>query len=75
MMVIKIRTCFIVGNDEGVKIWTDRWCNDLSLEESFLMLFSIALAKDDWVAKVWEQVSEGGRWSPHFLRQFNDRGT
>ena len=52
---------FIFGNGRRVKFLNDRLCNDLSLEEFFLMLFSLATTKDDWVVEAWELVREGVR--------------
>ena len=40
---------------------------ELSLEKSFLKLFPIAIAKDEWVAKVWELVGKGGAFKFPFL--------
>ena len=51
---IKGRFCFTIGNRRMVKFWKERWCSDLSLEESFPSLFFIALTKDALVAKAWE---------------------
>ena len=61
---IKGRSHFKIGNGRRIKFWKNRWCGNLSLEEAFLSLFSIATAKDSWVAKVWEQVGERGWWGP-----------
>lgn len=36
------------------------WCGEYSLELSFLELFSIAVAKDPWVAEMREQKGKGG---------------
>ena len=42
------------------------------LDRIFLQLFSIALAKDAWVAEVWEQIGKGGYCNLHFTRQIHD---
>lgn len=34
-----------------VKFWKDRWCRELSLRDSFLVLYSIASSRDAWVLK------------------------
>lgn len=44
--VLKSMFCFIVENERRVKFWKDRCCDDLSLEEAFLMLFFIASNKE-----------------------------
>ena len=31
----------------------------MTLKEAFLMLFSLVVAKNAWVAKVWEEKGEG----------------
>lgn len=42
---VKSRSLFIIGNVRRVKFQNDRWCGDLSLEESFLSLLSIVIVK------------------------------
>ena len=32
----------------------------------------LAIAKDTWVAKVWNQDGERGCWNPRFSRQLHD---
>ena len=34
-------------------------------------LFSFASSKDVWVADIWEEIEEGGQWSPCFLKEFS----
>lgn len=37
-----------VGLVDWVKFWKGRWCRELSLRDSFLVLYSIASSRDDW---------------------------
>ena len=36
------------------------------------MLFLIASTKNACIAKMWEQIGEGGCWNPRFTRQIHD---
>ena len=50
----------------------DKWCGDEPLCESFHSLFSISSSKEAWVSNVWNPDSDGGGWTPIFLRAFNE---
>ena len=63
---------FSVGNGSRIRFWLDPWCGVEALCNSFPSLFAVVVSKEDWVAEVWDSSVEGGSWSPHFLRAFND---
>ena len=63
---------FSMGNGRSTRFWLDSWCGDEALCNSFPSLFALAVFKKEWVAEVWDSSIEGGSWSPHFLRAFND---
>ena len=55
-----------------MRFWTDKWCGDESLCESFPSLFPIFLSKNAWVADVWNPIGDGDGWTPLFAKAFND---
>ncbi|RVW88351.1 hypothetical protein CK203_040975 [Vitis vinifera] len=64
---------FVVGDDEKVKFWKDKWCETIPLCEAFPSLFALASNKEAWVNEVWTAEGErGGSWNPCFNRPFND---
>ena len=58
---------FSVGNGSRIRFWLDPWCGGEALCNSFPSLFALVVSKEEWDSSV-----EGGSWSPHFLRAFND---
>ena len=48
-----------VGSGQRERFWTDKWCGDEPLCESFPALFSISLSKNAWVSDVWNPVGNG----------------
>ena len=55
-----------------MRFWTDKWCGDEPLCESFPSLFSISLSKNACVSDVWNLVGNGDGWTPFFARAFNN---
>ena len=43
------RLSYQVGSGQRVRFWTDKWCEDEPLCESFPYFFSISLSKDPWM--------------------------
>ena len=66
------RLAYHVGSGQRVRFWTDKWCGDEPLCESFSSLFSISLFKNVWVSEVWYPAGDGDGWTPLFARVFND---
>ncbi|RVW63585.1 hypothetical protein CK203_057416 [Vitis vinifera] len=50
----------------------DKWCGDEALCDSFPSLYALVVSKEKWVAEVWDPSIEGGCWSLHFSRPFNN---
>ena len=48
------KVAFKVGDGRRVWFWKDRWCVEVSLEEAFPRLYSLASSKDAWVAELWD---------------------
>ena len=69
---IRTHSRFIVGDGTRVKFWKDLWCENLSLEDAFPNLFNLAINKEGWVAKAWEEDGVGGSWGLRFNRHLND---
>lgn len=42
----------IYGRQWEGKFWKDRWCGNLLLGESFIVLFFLVTTEDAWVAEV-----------------------
>nr|CAN79712.1 hypothetical protein VITISV_009624 [Vitis vinifera] len=64
---------FVVGDDEKVKFWKDKWYETIPLCKAFPSLFALTLNKEAWVNEVWTAEGErGGSWNPCFNRPFND---
>ena len=61
-----------VGSGQRVRFWTNKWCGDEPLCESFSSLFSVSLSENAWVSDVWNPVGDGDGWTPLFTRVFND---
>ena len=63
---------FIVGNGRRVQFWKDAWCGEVALCTLFPSLFALAMHKEASVANAWDCSRDVGRWSPRFIRLFND---
>ena len=64
---------FVVGDDEKVRFWKDKWCEIIPLWEAFPSLYALASNKEVWVNEVWTAEKERGEsWNPCFNRPFND---
>ena len=63
---------FKVGNGTRVKFWTDHWCGNAALSQSFPQLFALMVHRDATVNEVWDSslIQEG--WNLRFSRDFND---
>jgi hypothetical protein len=61
-----------VGRGDRVRLWHDRWCGDVTLKESFHVLYDCASNQAATISEVL--VRENGRvdWHVTFVRNFND---
>ena len=66
------RLAYQVGSGQRVRFWTDKWCGDEPICESFPSFFSIFLSKNAWVSEVWNPVGDGDGWTPLFAMAFKD---
>lgn len=49
---------FIIGEGRRVKFWSDSWCDDSSLRDSFPNLYTIGSSEDLCIVNAWEQAKE-----------------
>nr|CAN83899.1 hypothetical protein VITISV_034201 [Vitis vinifera] len=63
---------FIVGKGKKINFWTDVWCEDTRLSQSFPHLYAMAAHRDATVEEMWDQNFGQGGWNLRFLRDFND---
>ncbi len=61
-----------MGRGDRVRLWHDRWCGDVTLKESFHVLYDCASNQAATISEVL--VRENGRvdWHVTFVRNFND---
>ena len=55
-----------------MKFWKDKWCGDITLHTSYLVVYATAKFKEDWAASIWLLTDNGGCWAPHFIRALSD---
>ena len=72
VVVFNGRLAYQVGSGQKVRFWTDKWCGDEPICESFPSLFSIFLSKNAQVSEVWNLIGDGDGWTPLFAMAFND---
>ena len=58
-LILNGSLAYQVGSGQRERFWTDKWCGDEPLCESFPALFSISLSKNAWVSDVWNPVGNG----------------
>ncbi|RVW45036.1 putative ribonuclease H protein [Vitis vinifera] len=63
---------FIVGKGNKINFWTDVWCEDARLSQSFPHLYAMASHRNATVEEMWNQNFGQGGWNLRFLRDFND---
>ena len=63
---------FKVGKGNKIRFWTDSWCGNNVLSQSFLNLFSMTAQRIVTVEETWDQNFGQGGWNLRFLRAFND---
>ena len=61
-----------VGRGDKVRLWHDKWCGDVTLKESFPVLYDCFSNQAATISEVL--VRENGRvaWNVSFARNFND---
>ncbi|WJZ93749.1 hypothetical protein VitviT2T_012666 [Vitis vinifera] len=63
---------FKVGKGTKVRIWTDHWCGNAALSQTFPLLFDLAAHRNATVNEVWDPSFGQGSWNISFSRDFND---
>ncbi|XP_023896574.1 uncharacterized protein LOC112008478 [Quercus suber] len=65
---------FEVGVGDRVKLWTDQWCGESSLQLTFPNVYGIASNKEASVAASLERlgIEERKSWDVHFIRRPNN---
>ena len=63
---------FKVGKGNKIRFWTDPWCGNNVLSQSFLNLFVMAAQRNATVEEMWDHNFGQGGWNLRFLRAFND---
>jgi hypothetical protein len=62
----------VVGDGIRVSFWHDWWCGDTAVKIAFPILFSIACAKDAFVADNLEVLGGSNKWNVSFSREAHD---
>ncbi|RVW70583.1 putative ribonuclease H protein [Vitis vinifera] len=63
---------FKVGKGTKVRFWTDHWCGNAALSQTFPLLFELAAHRNATVNEVWDPSFGQGSWNISFSRDFND---
>ncbi|RVX00224.1 putative ribonuclease H protein [Vitis vinifera] len=63
---------FKVGKGNRVLFWTDKWCGNEALAQSYPQLFTLAGHKNAKVCEVWDSSMGQGGWNLRLTRDFND---
>ncbi|KAJ9708505.1 hypothetical protein PVL29_000510 [Vitis rotundifolia] len=66
------KMAFKAGKGNKIRFWTDWWCGDSSLSQSFPHLFTLAAHKNATLEDMWDQISGEDGWNLRFTRGFND---
>ncbi|RVW53118.1 LINE-1 retrotransposable element ORF2 protein [Vitis vinifera] len=61
-----------VGKGNRVLFWTDKWCGNEALAQSYLQLFTLAGHNNAKVCEVWDSSMGQGGWNLSLARDFND---
>ncbi|RVW13630.1 LINE-1 reverse transcriptase-like [Vitis vinifera] len=63
---------FKVGKGTRVLFWTDEWCSNEALSQTFPQLFTLAGHRNAKVSEVWDSSLGQGGWNLSLARDFND---
>ena len=63
---------FKVGKGTRVLFWTDKWCGNEVLSQTFPQLFTLAGHRNAKVSEVWDSILGQGGWNLSLGRDFND---
>ncbi|WJZ83602.1 hypothetical protein VitviT2T_003270 [Vitis vinifera] len=63
---------FKVGKGNRVLFWTDKWCGNEALAQSYPQLFTLAGHKNAKICEVWDSSMGQGGWNLRLARDLND---
>ncbi|RVW75239.1 putative ribonuclease H protein [Vitis vinifera] len=63
---------FKVGKGNRVLFWTDKWCGNEALAQSYPQLFTLAGHKNAKICEVWDSSMSQGGWNLRLARDLND---
>ncbi|RVX06988.1 LINE-1 retrotransposable element ORF2 protein [Vitis vinifera] len=63
---------FKVGKGTKVNFWTDHWCGNEVLAQTFPQLFELAVQRNASVNEMWDSSLGQGGWNIRLSRNFND---
>ncbi|RVW14194.1 hypothetical protein CK203_102222 [Vitis vinifera] len=63
---------FKVGKGTRVIFWTDQWCGNAALSQTFPQLFALMVHRNATVNEMWDSSLGQGGWNLRFYRDFND---
>ncbi|RVW79938.1 LINE-1 reverse transcriptase-like [Vitis vinifera] len=61
-----------VGKGNRVLFWTDKWCGNEALAQSYPQLFTLAGQKNAKICEVWDSSMGQGGWNLRLARDLND---
>ncbi|RVW74561.1 Copper-transporting ATPase PAA1, chloroplastic [Vitis vinifera] len=63
---------FKVGKGTKVSFWTDHWCGNEELAQTFPQLFELAVQRNASVNEMWDSSLGQGGWNIRLFRNLND---
>ncbi|KAJ9671525.1 hypothetical protein PVL29_025297 [Vitis rotundifolia] len=63
---------FKVGRGSRVKFWTDHWCGNAALSQTFPQIYALAALKNASVFEAWDDRLGQGGWNLSLSRDSND---
>ncbi|RVW12419.1 hypothetical protein CK203_107250 [Vitis vinifera] len=63
---------FKVGKGTKVSFWTDHWCGNEELAQTFPQLFELAVQRNASVNEMWDSSLGQGGWNIRLSRNLND---
>ncbi|RVW47373.1 LINE-1 retrotransposable element ORF2 protein [Vitis vinifera] len=63
---------FKLGKGTRVLFWTDKWCGNEALSQTFPQLFTLAGHRNAKASEVWDSSLGQGGWNLSLVRDFND---
>ena len=61
-----------MGEGTKVNFWTDQWCGNEALSQTFPQLFALAVQRNASINEMWDSNLGQGGWNIRFSRDSND---